>query len=206
MIRPTLLRLRDMRNVTPVSARQKTVRCIGCVVALAACVGCVSEPASRSVPVPPPPPPDTNVYFYPARGQPLQQQDRDKYECNTWAVQQSGFDPSAPNVPPHLRVAVSGGPPPGAGVAAGAVTGAVLGAVVAPPWQAGPGALVGALAGATIGGIAENAAAERTREQLAANVSSAQAAQLEQEASTHLVLRSCSSSASRASDSAPRSR
>jgi hypothetical protein len=22
------------------------------------------------------------------------------------------FDPSAPNVPPHLRVAVSGGPPP----------------------------------------------------------------------------------------------
>jgi uncharacterized protein YcfJ len=77
---------------------------------------------------------------------------------------------------------VSGGPPPGAGVAAGAVTGAVLGAVVAPPWQAGPGALIGALAGAAVGGIAENAATERTREQLAANVSSAQGAQLEQEA------------------------
>jgi Glycine zipper len=182
MIRPTLLRLRDMRNVRPVSALQKTVRWVGRVAALAACVGCVSEPATRTVPVPPPPPPDTNVFFYPARGQSPQQQDRDKYECNTWAVQQSGFDPSAPNVPPHLRVAVSGGPPPGSGVAAGAVTGAVLGAVVAPPWQAGPGALIGALAGATIGGIAENAAAERTREQLAANVSSAQGAQLEQEA------------------------
>jgi hypothetical protein len=122
------------------------------------------------------------VYFYPTRGQSPQQQDRDKYECHTWAVQQSGFDPSAPNVPPHLRVAVSGGPPSGAGVAAGAVTGAVLGAVVAPPWQAGPGALIGALAGAAIGGVAESAAAQRTREQVAASVSSAQAAQLEQEA------------------------
>jgi outer membrane lipoprotein SlyB len=62
------------------------------------------------------------------------------------------------------------------------VTGAVLGAVVAPPWRAGPGALIGALAGAAIGGIAENATAERTREQVAASASSAQAAQLEQKA------------------------
>jgi hypothetical protein len=38
------------------------------------------------------------------------------------------------------------------------------------------------LAGAAIGGIAENAAAERTREQVAAGASSAQAAQFEQEA------------------------
>jgi len=56
-----------------------------------------------------------------------EQQDRDKYECNTWAVQQSGFDPSLPNVPPHLHVLVSNaGPPPGSGIAAGAVTGAFL--------------------------------------------------------------------------------
>jgi hypothetical protein len=163
-------------------ALQKAVRCIGVIVALAACVGCVSQPATQVATVPPPPPPDTNVYFYPARGQSSQQQDRDKYECNSWAVKQSGFDPSAPNVPPHLRVVVSSGPPPGSGVAAGAVTGAVLGAVVAPPWEAGPGALIGALAGAAIGGAAENAAADRTRAQVAANASSAQAAQLQQEA------------------------
>ena len=182
MIRRTLLGLRNTRTMTRGRALQNTVRCIGVVAALAGCVGCVSQPAAQVVPVPPPPPPDTNVYFYPARGQSPQQQDRDKYECNTWAVQQSGFDPSAPSVPPHLRVVVSSGPPPGSGVAAGAVTGAVLGAVVAPPWRAGPGALIGALAGAAIGGIAENAAAERTREQVAASASSAQAAQLEQEA------------------------
>jgi hypothetical protein len=62
------------------------------------------------------------------------------------------------------------------------VTGAVLGAAVAPPWQAGPGALIGALAGAAIGGVAENSAAERTREQVAGSASAAQAAQLEREA------------------------
>jgi hypothetical protein len=41
-----------------------------------------------------PSPPETNVYFYPVRGQSPEKQDRDKYECNTWAVQQSGFDPT----------------------------------------------------------------------------------------------------------------
>lgn len=161
----------------------KAVRFLGGIIALAVCVGCVSEPAPRAVSVAPPPPPDTNVYFYPSRGQSPQQQDRDKYECNIWAVRESGFDPSAPNVPPHLRVLVSpGGPPPGARVAAGAVTGAVLGAAVSPPWHAGPGAIIGALAGAAIGGIAESSAAEQRREQMAASANSAQAALLEEKA------------------------
>jgi hypothetical protein len=110
------------------------------------------------------PPPDTNVYFYPAAGRSIsaEQQDRDKYECHTWAVQKTGFDPSLPNVPPHQRVrVVAGGPPPGADVAAGAVTGAVVGAAVSNPWHTGRGAVPGALAGAAIGGIAD---AERTAE------------------------------------------
>jgi hypothetical protein len=168
-------------------AWQRAVWVIAGVVALAVCAGCVAEPTQRVVPVAPPPPPDSNVYFYPAQGQSAEQQDRDKYECNTWAVQQSGFDPSSPNAPPHLRVLVAGGPPPGAGVAAGAVTGAVLGAAVSRPWEAGQGALIGALAGATIGGIAESAAADQTREQLAAsaNANNARAAQLEQQASNY---------------------
>ena len=34
------------------------------------------------------------VFIYPKAGQSQQQQDRDKYECHTWAVQNSGFDPT----------------------------------------------------------------------------------------------------------------
>lgn len=34
------------------------------------------------------------VIAYPAQGQSADQQGRDRYECHTWAVGQSGFDPS----------------------------------------------------------------------------------------------------------------
>lgn len=131
------------------------------VLALFSLAACATEPQPRPVREESLPP-DTNVYFYPAEGRtiPAEQQDRDKYECHTWAVQKTGFDPSLPNVPPHQRVrVVAGGPPPGADVAAGAVTGAVVGAAVSNPWHAGKGAVLGAIAGAAIGGIAD---AERT--------------------------------------------
>jgi hypothetical protein len=137
-------------------------------------------------------PPDTNIYFYPAQGHAAispEQQDRDRYECNTWAVQQSGFDPSLPNVPPQERIqVVAGGPPPGTGVAVGAVTGAVVGAAVSSPWHAGAGALVGALAGAAIGGLAEterSAEADRLQRQANAQANDAQAASLERQASDY---------------------
>jgi hypothetical protein len=148
----------------------------------------VAEPVQQVAPVAPAPPPNSNVYFYPTQGQSAQQQDRDKYECHIWAVQQSGFDPSAPNAPPHVRVVVAAGPPPGAGVAAGAVTGAVLGAAVSRPWEVGQGALIGALAGAAIGGVAETAADEQARQQqlaASANANNFRAAQLEQQASNY---------------------
>lgn len=140
-----------------------TTRCFVTVLALFSLAACATEPAPVAV-RDEPPPPDTNVYFYPAEGRTIsaEQQDRDKYECHTWAVQNTGFDPSLPNVPPHQRVrVVAGGPPPGADVAAGAVTGAVVGAAVSNPWHAGKGAFLGAIAGAAIGGIAD---AERTAE------------------------------------------
>jgi hypothetical protein len=139
---------------------------------------CVTQPK----PVPPPPPPNTTVFFYPTRGQSPEQQDRDRYDCHVWAVQQTGFDPSAPNIPPHPRVQVSGGPPPGAGVATGAVAGGLIGAAVAPPWQSGQGALLGALTGAIVGGAAQSAAQERARTQAEASARNAQAAQLEEQA------------------------
>lgn len=133
---------------------------------IAACTvwGCAAEPVAPPPRPEPPPLPDTNVYFYPTAGRtvPAEQQERDKYECNEWAVQQTGFDPSNPQVPPHRRMrVVAGGPPPGAQVGAGAVTGAVVGAAVSSPWQTGRGALLGAIAGAAIGGVA---ASERTAE------------------------------------------
>jgi len=106
--------------------------------------GCATTPPPEERPAPPPPPPvgtvyaphppppqvSSDVYAYPTRGQSPEQQDRDHYDCSIWATQQTGFDPSAPGVPPQHQVHVVSGPPPGSGTAAGAVTGAILGAVI----------------------------------------------------------------------------
>jgi hypothetical protein len=139
--------------------------------ALLALAGCVDAPPPRRAAPPPervveraPPPaapvPDTTVYFYPAQGQGPQQQDRDRYECNNWAVKQTGFDPSLPGVAPHQRVQVVAGPPPGAPIVAGAATGAVLGAIVSRPREAGEGALIGAAAGALLGAASQSSQRE----------------------------------------------
>lgn len=123
-------------------------------------VGCATEPPPPRPAYAPPPPPVVNsdVYAYPLHGQPPQQQDRDHYECSVWATQQTGFDPSAPGVPPQQQVHVVSGPPPGSGTAAGVVTGAILGAAIGGPWH-GPGpALAGAVVGGAIGTAAEASA------------------------------------------------
>ncbi|HTY93255.1 MAG TPA: DUF6515 family protein [Steroidobacteraceae bacterium] len=39
-------------------------------------------------------PPSDQLFVYPKNGQSPQQQASDRYECNRWAVQQSGFDPT----------------------------------------------------------------------------------------------------------------
>jgi hypothetical protein len=158
------------------------------VLAAAALCGCVTE-EPRAHAAPPPRVPDTNVYFYPAAGRTVSadQQDRDRYECNEWAVRQSGFDPSQPNLPPHQRMQIiAGGPPPGAAVGAGAVTGAFVGAATSRPWESGRGALIGALAGAAIGGIVDSERVNETNRlqaQADANAGRAQNAALEQRAS-----------------------
>ncbi|HTY93509.1 MAG TPA: glycine zipper 2TM domain-containing protein [Steroidobacteraceae bacterium] len=151
--------------------------------ALSACV--VEPPPSHRLP--PPPPPNVTVYAYPQQGQSAQQLDRDRYECSTWATQQSGFNPSAPNVPPHERVRVAG-PPPGSGAAVGAVTGGILGAAVSDPRDAGVGLLLGALLGGAIGAGAEASATAQAQAAADANVSArmqAQAAQIERKASDY---------------------
>src|SRR5580693_6168052 len=132
--------------------------------------GCVEAPPPRPptpppppAQLPPPPPPPSEVFAYPQRGQTPAQQDRDHYECSVWATQQTGFDPSAPGVPPHERVQVVSGPPSGVGTAIGAVTGAIFGAAISNPWQQGAGALAGAVVGGAIGNSVDQANATQTR-------------------------------------------
>jgi len=121
----------------------------------------------------------SQTYIYPAKGQNQQQQDKDRYECHTWAVQQTGFDPSRsypsnpdyydpqpynPSQPHVMRGA-------GRGAAMGAVGGAIGG-------NAGKGAAAGAAVGAMAGGFRrrderrQQAAAQRPQQaQASASVS-----------------------------------
>jgi hypothetical protein len=152
--------------------------------------GCVAAPPPRPVYAPPPPDkPNTDVYAYPLNNQSPDQQERDRYECNAWAVKQSGFDPSGPNVPPHDRYrVVAVGPPPGSGTAFGAVTGAILGAVIAGPRNAGAGLIVGGVAGGLVGTAAEQqqrAAADTQAQQIANNQSAQQMAVIDARAANY---------------------
>jgi hypothetical protein len=128
--------------------------------------GCVETPTAPAPPrsLPPiVPPPNTTVYAYPIHGQSPDQQDRDHYECSTWATQQSGFSPSSPGVQAQTRVVSAPTRPPGTGTAVGAVSGAILGAAISNPWQAATGALAGAIVGGAIGSAADAADAQQTR-------------------------------------------
>jgi hypothetical protein len=136
-------------------------------VAVALCLGgCVTTPPAPPPPHAPPPvapPPNTTVYAYPVHGQSAEQQDRDRYECSSWATQQSGFSPATPGVQAQTRVVSAPTRPPGTGTAVGAVSGAILGAAISSPWQSGAGALAGALVGGAIGSAADAADAQQTR-------------------------------------------
>jgi len=46
-----------------------------------------------------------DVIAYPAKGQSAEQQSRERYECHTWAVSQSGFDPASARTAPAASVA-----------------------------------------------------------------------------------------------------
>jgi hypothetical protein len=123
-----------------------------------------SPPGEPQPPVAASPPargaPSSVVYVYPNDGQSEAQSDRDRYECHLWAVRETGFDPSQPQLAPHQRVQVVAGAPPGARTAAGAMTGAVVGAAVARPGNTGEGAVIGAVLGGVVGGAADAAHAQ----------------------------------------------
>jgi hypothetical protein len=102
-------------------------------------------------------------YIYPNQGQTPQQEQFDKGQCYSWAVQQTGFDPANPQVamaPPPEMQAPQGGMLRGA--AGGAALGAVGGAIGG---DAGEGAAIGAGVGALFGGLRR--ARERREEEQA---------------------------------------
>lgn len=126
---------------------------IGCML-----TACASRPVTHTVPeVAAPPSSPTQVYYYPLHGQNARQQDRDRYECYLWAKQQTGFDPSAPQLAPHQRVEVIPQPAPGTDTAVGTVTGAMIGSMVTAPHDSAQGAVLGAVAGAMIGAASDEA-------------------------------------------------
>lgn len=101
--------------------------------------------------------PTTTVYFYPAHGQSKAQQDRDRYECYRWAVEQTHFDPGQTQLAPHQRIEVKPTAPPGSDTAAGAVGGAIVGSMLAPRHDRGFGLVFGALTGAMLGSASDEA-------------------------------------------------
>lgn len=168
-----------------------SLRSIAGIAALAALIlglaGCETAPQPRPAPPPPPayagPPPNTTVYAYPQNGQSPDQQSRDRYECSLWAVHQTGFDPSAPNVPAQYRV-VASGPPPGTGTAIGAIAGAVIGAAISPGWDRGAGAVFGGLTGALIGSASDAQHAQQNEMEMS-EAQQEQAAAMAQKASEY---------------------
>ena len=86
--------------------------------------------------------------IYPAKGQSPSQMEQDKYQCYSWAKQQTAFDPmqapaQAPSGTGQKSTALRGA---AGGAALGAVGGAIAG-------DAGKGAAIGAASGGLIGGV-----------------------------------------------------
>ena len=91
---------------------------------------------------------------YPAQGQSQEQMEKDKYQCYTWAKQETGFDPmKTPTAsrPPPQKEEKKGGVAKGAVI--GGAGGAAIGGIAGGGKGAGIGALVGAGSGAAIGGM-----------------------------------------------------
>src|ERR1700733_4252963 len=98
------------RTISRLAAAAVPVAMVGL---LTACV--TPPPRTYAVPAPPP----QRVFVYPAHGQSPDQTERDRYECHTWAVQQTGVDPSRADASAYERVIVQPSTPPGANTAGG---------------------------------------------------------------------------------------
>jgi hypothetical protein len=131
-----------------------------CSLALACCTA-----AGRSYAQAQPQAASTGPIIYPAKGQAQPQQDKDRYECYSWARGQSGFDPAQATGQPQLAQA---GQQQGNG-AGGMIMGAAGGAAVAEltHHDAGRGAAMGALGAGALGKMKERQAAQPRQQQAA---------------------------------------
>jgi hypothetical protein len=93
------------------------------------------------------------LIVFPAKGQSQEQMEKDKYDCYTWAKQQTGFDPMQSQPPTQAAPAQSQGPQGERikGAARGAAVGAVVGEIAND--DAGKGAAAGAAGGVMVGGM-----------------------------------------------------
>ena len=133
-----------MQHMTNQRLKLRTWSVLGLAALL---VACEAPPPRRTVVATEPVAP--RIMVYPAQGQSPEQLERDRYECHVWAVQQTGFDPSRPGLPPGERVVVEPANPPGSG-----------------PRDAGFGAVFGGVTGAAIGASSDvNAQAQANAEQ-----------------------------------------
>ena len=101
---------------------------------------------------------------YPAKGQSEDQIEKDKYQCYSWAKQQTGFDPmkipTTTSAPPAKEEEVWGA---GKSGVAGGATGAIVGGIAKGKKGAVRGGLIGAGTGALIGGV--RSSNQRNREE-----------------------------------------
>ena len=131
------------------------------------------------------------LFIYPAQGQTPEQQNRDRYECHTWATQQTGYDPTRPQsgyaaAPPPQNEPQQGGLLRGAG--RGAAVGAIGGAIGG---NAGKGAAIGALAGGLIGGMRRRNQQRRQESQWQNYQAQQQAARTSQVSSYNRAMAAC---------------
>ena len=130
--------------------------------AIIAFVVCVATTGARAQ--------SSRPYVYPSKGQTQEQQDRDKYECNQWAVSQSGFDPGNPSATSTSSQEAQGRA--GGGAARGAAVGAVGGAIEGDPGaRAASGAVRGGVIGAIIRRRQRNKAEQEQEQAQATNAS-----------------------------------
>lgn len=124
------------------------------------------------------------ISVYPAKGQTMQQQDNDEYDCLMWGADQAGVKPgqSGPDAKAagdaaaaKVDSAASGAAVKGAakGAAAGAIVGAITG-------DAGTGAAIGAAGGAVAGRRAKKKAKEQAATQAEQKVEADKKAKLEE--------------------------
>lgn len=129
------------------------------------------------------------LYVYPLKNQSSDQQSKDRDECHSWAVQQTGYNPSQtyPSNPGQLdpQPYRPSQPHVARGAGRGAALGAVGGAITG---DAGKGAAAGAAMGGLAGGFRRR---DERRQQSAQQQASANQALTSQQASYTRAMAAC---------------